>query len=237
MQSERYIVEGSVDQRLLRKSLEAFSEEKYRNFSAALLPANTRLLGVRLPVLRSIAGKIVRADWRNYLLHAFNRFFEEVMLQGLTIACAHMPLEERLRWILNFLPKIDNWSVCDSFCISLKSAAQYPVEFWRFIEPLFYSQREYDVRFAVVMLNDFFVRRDYLEKAFAILSAVTHTGIAAKTAVAWALTTCYTKFPEETYQFLDGSLLDEFIYRKTLQKIRESHAVTAEWKARLAGLK
>lgn len=43
--------------------------------------------------------------------------FEERMLQGMVIgAVKGISIEERLDWVAWFVPKINNWSVCDSFC-------------------------------------------------------------------------------------------------------------------------
>lgn len=48
--------------------------------------------------------------------HAETDYFEEVMLQGMVLGYVKTDLEEILRYIADFIPRIDNWSVCDSFC-------------------------------------------------------------------------------------------------------------------------
>ena len=104
----------------IRKLLESMSEESYRRFSASLLPGVDRILGVRLPAMRRLAKQIAANDWRTYLKTAQRNSFEEIMLQGMVIGYLDAPADERLQWIANFLPSIDNWSVCDSFCSGLK---------------------------------------------------------------------------------------------------------------------
>ena len=103
----------------LRAALEAAAEPEYRAFSARLLPPGTPLLGVRLPVIRRLARTQAAGDWRAYLAVARDDSFEERMAQGMTLGMARASLAEKTPYILWFLPKIDNWSLCDSFCASL----------------------------------------------------------------------------------------------------------------------
>ena len=45
---------------------------------------------------------------------------EEVMLQGMVIGLVKQPPDKMLELVKNFIPKINNWSVCDCFCGGLK---------------------------------------------------------------------------------------------------------------------
>ena len=96
-------------------------DPKYRAFSLKLLPGVSNLIGVRLPLLRKKAKELAKTEiWREFLQKADESWFEEIMLKGFVIGQAEMSDEERLKWIAWFVPKINNWSVCDSFCNSLK---------------------------------------------------------------------------------------------------------------------
>lgn len=52
------------------------------------------------------------------------KFYEETMLQGMVIGLAKMELDERMKHISMFVPRIDNWAVCDIFCGELKTAVK-----------------------------------------------------------------------------------------------------------------
>lgn len=53
----------------------------------------------------------------------------------------------------------------------------------------------------------------------------------AKMAVAWAVSVYFAAFPDEMLTYLqDGHKLDEFTYKKSLQKITESYRVDKEMK-------
>ena len=104
----------------IREELPRLAEETYRCFSARLLPGVNNVLGVRLPVLRGLAKQAAGEDWRACVA-AEPASFEETMLQGMIIGYAATDIEQTLRLTAAFLPKIDNWSVCDSFCIGLRA--------------------------------------------------------------------------------------------------------------------
>lgn len=94
-----------------------------------------------------------------------------------------------------------------------------------------------EIRFAVVAFLDHFITEEYIEKILTILGNIKHDGYYVKMAVAWAVSVCYVKFPELTWELLAGDRLDDFTHQKSIQKIRESYRVTKEEKERLAALR
>ncbi|MDI4647305.1 DNA alkylation repair protein [Cohnella hashimotonis] len=221
----------------VREQLEALAEPGYQKFASSLIPNIDNLMGVRLPALRRIALAAARGDWRTWLEAAENDFFEEIMLQAMIIGYADMEPEERLRYMADFVPKIDNWSVCDRFCLGLKFARLNQAAVWAFIRPYLKSGREYDIRFGVVMLLEHFIDDIYVDDVLQLLDGVSHEGYYVKMAVAWAVSMCYVKFPERTEAYLAGCGLDDFTFNKSLQKIVESYRVDADAKRRIRGMK
>ncbi|EIT83740.1 hypothetical protein A374_18920 [Fictibacillus macauensis ZFHKF-1] len=212
-------------------------DSDYQKFAAALIPTITNVLGVRLPELRKIAKKIAKDDWRCYLQSAEDHYFEEVMLQGMVIGYVTTDLHEHLSYVASFVPKIDNWSVCDSFCAGLKFIKADRALVWSFLQPYLSSSKEYDVRFGVVMLLNFYSDHDYIQKVLPLLTNIAHPGYYAKMAVAWAVATCYSKFPAITLNYLKRTTLDDFTYHKALQKIIASARVDEETKSLIRGMK
>jgi 3-methyladenine DNA glycosylase AlkD len=213
------------------------ADEEYRKFSSSLIPNVDNILGVRLPELRKLAKNIAKGDWRTYLAQADNRYFEETMLQGLVIGYAKTDIEERLRYVADFVPRIDNWSVCDSFCTGLKFTKNYRSLMWDFLQPYLSSDKEYEIRFGVVMLLLYFVEDEYIERVLQWMDRIRHEGYYVKMAVAWAISVCYVKYPEPTMAFLKNNTLDDFTYNKALQKIIESLRVDSGTKHVLRSMK
>ncbi|MDF1493181.1 DNA alkylation repair protein [Caproiciproducens sp. CPB-2] len=224
-------------QNKIRQELEQLSDEKYRIFSSGLLPKTDHVLGVRLPQLRRLALRLTKEDWRGFLRTAEEDSFEEIMLQGMVIGYADCEPEERFRLIQTFVPKIDNWSVCDSFCSGLKFVKKYREQTWIFLQPYLTSKKEFEVRFAVVMLLFYFIDESRLSDVFRILDAVQNDGYYVKMAVAWAVSICFVRFPKETMTYLSDNHLDDVTYNKALQKITESLQVNKETKSRIRAMK
>ena len=107
----------------IRNELEQLRDEKYREFGLSLLPNvdKSKMIGVRLPQLRAVAARIKKESPKGVMPDLpQGDMFEEKLVRGFVIASADLPFEEHLKAVADFVPKIDNWSVCDSFVNSLK---------------------------------------------------------------------------------------------------------------------
>jgi 3-methyladenine DNA glycosylase AlkD len=215
---------AKVDQ-WIRKKLQESADEEYRKFNSGLLPNVGNILGVRMPLLHKLAKDIAKGDWRTFLEAGGEEYFEEIMLKGMVTAYADTDVEEKLRLVAAFVPKIGNWSVCDSFCISLKLARENKELVWEFLQPYLSSGREYELRFCVVMLLIHYIDESHIGEVLRIMDGIRHEGYYVKMAVAWAVSMCFAAFPEETMSYLRHNSLDDFTYNKTLQKIIESNQV------------
>ncbi|RCW48998.1 DNA alkylation repair protein [Paenibacillus prosopidis] len=221
----------------IKEKLFDWADREYQKFSAALIPNINNVLGVRLPMLRKLAKQIARGDWRTYLEQAESEYFEETMLQGMVIGYVKTDIEEILRYVADFVPKIDNWSICDSFCTGLKFTNTNRKQVWDFLQPYLLSDNEYDIRFGVVMLLDFYIDEEYIGRVLQLLDGIKHKGYYVKMAVAWALSICCVKLPEPTMIYLKNNSLDNITYNKALQKITESIRVNQETKNMIRGMK
>jgi 3-methyladenine DNA glycosylase AlkD len=224
-------------EKTIKEQLFEMADPEYQKFSAALIPNIQNLLGVRLPELRKLAIRLAKGDWRIYLDQAESEYFEEIMLQGMVIGYIKTDVEEILRYVADFVPKIDNWSVCDSFCTGLKVTNSNMNLVWDFLQPYLSSKNEYDIRFGVVMLLDFYIEEEYINRVLQRLDEAKHEGYYVKMAVAWAVSICYVKLPKPTLTYLKSNNLDDFTYNKALQKITESFRVDLETKKMIRSMK
>ncbi len=221
----------------VKQQLQALAEPDYQRFMQKLLPGVENILGVRTPKLRKLAQQLARGDWRTYLATAQDNTLEETMISGMVIGYAKAEIEEILRHIAWFVPKINNWAVCDSFCSTLKITRQYPQTVWSFLQSYLQEEREYFLRFAVVMLLQYYIQEPYIRPVLTSLDAVQPQGYYAQMAVAWAISICFREFPDQTMDYLHHNHLDDFTYHKALQKIIESLKVDPQTKAIIRGMK
>ena len=216
----------------IRQEIERLAENDYKKFSANLLPGIEHVLGVRLPQLRQIAKEVAKGNWQQYLLEE-PYYFEEIMLQGMVIGAIKVEPKEQLQYVAAFVPRINSWSVCDSFCSGLKFAAKNQQLVWDFLQPYLHGGEEYQIRFAVIMMMDYFLNETYIAQVLSLLDELRHEGYYVKMAVAWTLTTALAKQPEATWSYFQRHHLDAETWKKTVQKCVESRRISDEMKKTL----
>ncbi len=221
----------------IRKRIFELADAKYKEFHSGLCPNTNNIIGVRVPVLRNYAKEIAKGDFRAYLDNARNYYYEEIMLQGMVIGLAKMNLEERLEYIKKFIPKIDNWAICDVFCAGLKFVNKSKKNVWEFMQKYKKSTKEFELRFYIVMMLDFYITDEYINEVINILDNIKHEGYYVKMAIAWTVSVAYIKYPKITMKYLTNNTLDEFTYNKALQKIIESYRVSNEDKDIIRNMK
>lgn len=222
----------------IKERLISESEKDFQKFSASLIPNINNVLGVRLPKLRKIAKEIYKnGEWQNCVNRNDFEYMEEVMLQGMVIGLVKQPPDKMLELVKNFMPKINNWSVCDCFCGGLKFIKDSRELVWDFIQPYFKSKNEYDIRFAYVILLSYYIDIEFIDRVFKLIDEFKDERYYTKMAAAWALSICYIKFPEKTLEYLKTSKLDNWTFNKSIQKICESLRVDKQTKNMLKYLK
>lgn len=215
----------------IRERLETLSDAKYKAFMESLLPGVRNIIGVRMPELRKLSGELTK---KGYCSAEFENAdtYEETLLEGLIIGRAEMGLEERFALTADFVHKIDNWAVCDTFCGALKFAKENRERVFEFLAPYIVSNKEFEARFAAVMLLSYFTDDDYFARTITALKCIKQPGYYAKMAVAWAFSVTAAEHPEETLAALREPGLDGFVKNKAIQKIIESRRADPSVKRR-----
>lgn len=224
--------ESNVNQ-YIKDRLKELSEPQYRKFNAKLLPGTKNILGVRLPAMREIAKEIAKGDYKSYLKNACDDTFEEIMIRGMTIGYIKAGPDEIIGYLNDFVPRIDNWSVCDSTANGIKAARKHPELFFELCVNYCKSGDEFFVRFATVMYLSHFINDEYIDRVLLELNSTEYKQYYAQMAAAWAVSVCYVKYPDKTLEFLKNCNLDDFTFNKSIQKIKESYRVDKESKIML----
>ena len=153
------------------------------------------------------------------------------------IGKAKMDLAERLELVRQFVPCIDNWAVCDSFCAGLREARVYKEEYFGLIQQYTGSTREFEARFAAVLLLTHFNRPEELERCFAEYRRIRQPDYYAWMGVAWGYSVFAVTDFDRTIAAMEKAQLPDEVWNKALQKMRESYRITPEQKDRAAQLK
>ena len=221
----------------IKKELIALSDNNYKEFSEKIVSNTANILGVRAPVLKKYAKELLAEHEIEELIQNIDsEYHEEIILKGIVIGSEKNP-EKTKQYIKNYVPLINNWATCDSFCSNLKIIKKNKNDFWNFIQPYLKSNKTYEIRFGVVILLDYYIEKERLEKIFEILKNIKSERYYVQMAVAWALSVCLVKYYDETYEFLKNNKLSNFVFLKTISKANDSYRLTKEQKEKLKKLK
>lgn len=235
-----------IEERLIPLICPRFLDEtKYREGHIRIINAlpGRRILGLHTPEMKQTAKELSKQidvfdlihGWEEeYRRDRFSLSYEETVVWGFTINALKCSWEERLKKLYSFIPILDNWAVCDSFCCNAKWAIKIPSqELWKFLLPYYQSDKEFEVRFAIVMSMCYLMDKEWLPRIFHQLEIICLSDIVSEYAfsnspyyvrmgMAWLLATALAKHPEETRTFMRSTSLAEDIKRLYIRKARES---------------
>ena len=226
------------------------------------------ILGLHSPKIKAVAkqlsrdgGEVVMPDGTHRIcvngvevIRAFEEApseslcYEETVIWGYLINLEKCSLAERLAMLTHYVPVLDNWAVCDSYCAHAKWMARADkVALWAFLERWFDSGREFEVRFAMVVAMCYFLNEEWLDKVFECIYSLDFDRIKSKyktikgkpkvaqqgtvqgaepyyvrMGVAWLLATALAKFPDATRTFVRSSNLPADVVKLYIRKARES---------------
>ena len=230
------------------------SDARYREGHLRIVNAlpERRVLGLHSPEMKQIAKQL--SSNGGEVIHAFEATpnnelcYEETVVWGFLINLVKCPLAERLAMLEHYVPVLDNWAVCDSYCAHAKWMARADMEtLWEFLQRWFDSDREFEVRFAVVVAMCYFLNDEWLERVFQRIDKLDIGRIKSdyktvkgkpkvaqqgtvqgaepyyvRMGIAWLLASALAKFPERTRAFVNASHLPADIIKLYIRKARES---------------
>lgn len=249
-------------QKRVRETLKTMSESEYGKFSQGLIPGKNNILGIRLPLLRDMAKEYARGDWEG-LMDEEDEYFEETMLRGMVLGYAVKEPERLAEYTEAFIPLVDNWSVCDSVFMGMSTWQKNRDFTWEYIQKYLYSEKEFEVRVALIIMMQHLLKCDsngkkiprlrkvelehlhcnkevaglYVKQVLEAIDRRFEQGYYASMAASWLLAECFCCFPYHTHEFIKENRMDETTYNKGIQKIIESRIPTDEVKDYLRTLK
>lgn len=161
-------------------------------------------------------------------------------LQGLVLSMVPVSdFSDYLTHLSRWVRVIHSWSVCDSFSLPQpkKLLREYGPELWAFFLPYLQHSGEYEVRFGIVALMQYFIDDEHIDELLRHYLAVSHEGYYVRMALAWAIAECYTFYPTETHPYLAEKRFQPWVHNKAIQKICESRRIDPDTKTLLKALR
>ncbi len=212
------------------KYILSLQDIKYKKFHNSLvLNSKYEMIGIRVPIMRDVAKKIAKSNIEEFLKYAQNKYYEEVMIQGLVIS--HIKDEKLFyKYFIKFINKIDNWAICDSFCSSIKIVRNYEEKYFKESVKMALKREEFVSRVGLVMILNHFISQKNLDIIFDALNKIQSDKFYINMAEAWLVCEMYTKYPKETKEFLKNNNFNKFTQNKAISKIHDSYRVSKEEK-------
>ncbi len=213
------------------------SDEKFRDFSARLIPSvpSERVIGVKTPALRALSRELIKSgDAEIFLRELPHAYFEEDQLHAFIISEIR-DFDLALTELERFLPYIDNWATCDQ--LIPRAIAREPERALKNVDIWLESGETYTVRFAIGVLMRYFLDErfdiSYVDRVAAVKSEEYYVNMMC----AWYFATALAKQYDAILPYFYNKKLPVWVHNRSIQKARESYRVAAEHKRELEALK
>ena len=219
------------------KDLNKLKDEKYKDFTAKLIPNINKelIIGVRTPELKAYAKSIFNTSKADKFIKELPHTYLEEYSLHVSLINRIKDYKETITEIDKLLPYVDNWAVCDS--IKPISFNKHHKELIKDIKRWLKSKEVYTRRFAIGMLMAHYLNEDFDEEYLKIVSKVKNDDYYIMMMCAWYYATALAKQYDATLPYLLENILDKEVHNKTIQKAIESYRISSSQKDALKALK
>lgn len=208
--------------------LKSLQDLKYREFHSGLTNTNLSIIGVRVPILRNIAKKILKTDVEKFFEVIGNEYYEEVFIEGIVLANSSEEILDK--YLMGFIRKVDNWAICDSFCSSLKIVNKKQGKYWIYFTGLIDPENEFQTRVSLIVLMNYYLNDNYIDRVLKIVSSIKSDYYYINMAISWLLSVAIIDYKDKVIELLESRSLCKFVQNKTISKIQDSYRIDKDLK-------
>ena len=215
------------------KYLESIQDKQYKEFHSKICNnSKYEIIGIRAPISKSIAKEIAKTNIEDYLNIKKGKYYEEILIEGQVISKIRDE-EVFYKYFNNYIDKIDNWALCDSFSASIKIVEKYPDKYFDICINLINTNEEYKVRLGLVMILNHFINDKNIDRIINIIDNIHSDKYYINMAISWLIAELYIKHKDKTLHFIKNNNLDKFTQNKAISKINDSLRISKEEKEEL----
>lgn len=221
----------------IKKLLLEQKEEKYKDFTKKLIPniKEEQIIGVRVPTLRKIAKEIQKNNGRDeYLKNLPHTYLEENLIHAVLINDIKY-IDEALSYTNEFLPHVDNWSVCDTLSpkIFKKNKDILIKKIYNWLE----MEHTYTKRFAIKMLMEHYLEEDFDKKYLELIKDIKTDEYYVNMGRAWYFSYALIHQYDSSIYLFQEKTLDDFTHKMSIQKALDSLRIDEQTKKYLKSLR
>ena len=219
--------------------LMALKNQKNAEFSKTLIPnLKEEILGVYSKDLKLIAKNLIKENKHMEFMNSLpHKYHEENIIHANIISYLNIEYNELIKVIYEFLPYVQNWSVCDSLLKNNKTILKNKDIFFEEVLNLLNTHNTYYLRFGILMCMTYFLEDKFIEKSLEKIIEIKDDDYYILMGKAWYFATALIEFSDQIIPILLSQKLDIFTHNKTIQKARESYRIPVELKEYLSKLR
>lgn len=208
-------------------------------FTKSLIPGlPDEVIGCRTPEIKDIARKMIATNEHEEFLKSLpHKYHEENLLHAYILARLKVSQAELFNYINEFLPYVNNWSVCDSLVSRSKVLTSNLKELFKQIKIWLKEEEIYHVRFALITMMKFYLNDEFIDEVLSLTENIKTDEYYINMALSWLFATSLINNYDKTIKLLENNKLNTFVHNKTIQKAIESYRITNTKKEYLKTLK
>lgn len=218
---------------MLEEELMDQMDPSYKQFAARITPTVNpdTILGIRVPVLRKYATRLIREKRAQEFLHTPHVYYEEYLVHAFLLS-KEKDEKQCLRDIEAFLPCINNWAVCDS--IRPKVLTKDNALLRRYINKWLKSKKPYTIRLAIEFLMAYCLGNDYQRSDLNTVACIHCDHYYVQMMQGWYFAEAMINHYEDVLAVIPD--MDNEVRRKTIRKAIESYRIAEQQKKELRTL-
>ncbi len=216
------------------------ADEGYKAFQSRLIPTidPNSVLGLRAPRAQAIAKKYANSEAGEKFLSSLpHKYYDENIVHAFMLGKLKAPKEVLKKRLVEFLPYVDNWAVCDGLVAHFKEFYRDKETAFEFALACTNSKEAYTIRFGLVSLLSYYVDGEHIDMLASVASRVKSEEYYVNMANAWLISFMLIKEYEKTLPLLKSNALDAWVHNKAIQKARESFRISVKQKSFLKTLR
>ena len=210
------------------KYLKSLEDIKYKDFHSKLTDTKYEIIGIRVPIMRYIAKEICKTNVEEFFKLVSNTYYEEVFIEGIVLSSMGEDIVDK--YLINYINKIDNWAICDSFCSNLKLVKNKMGKYWICFNSLVDINNEFCTRTSIVIMMNYYLNDQYIDRVLYVISNIKSDKYYINMAISWLLSVAVIKYQNKVISLLESKILSKFVQNKTISKINDSYRVSQEIK-------
>lgn len=208
-------------------------------FTKSLIPGlKEEVIGCRTPDIKELARKLIKCNEHESFLKTLpHKYHEENLLHGFILARIKVSQKELFDLINEFLPYVNNWSVCDSMVRRSKVFTSDLEKLFIEVKNWLNSKEVYHIRFGIITMMSYFLNDEYIDEVITLASSIQTDEYYINMALSWLYATALINYDDLIIKLLEERKLNTFVHNKTIQKANESYRINESIKEYLKTLK